>query len=435
MIMRKIYLKTMLAVLLSAFALVSCEKEQVEAFDKSATERLNERIEEIKTILTSNEEGWIMKYYIGSEQSGGGFIYTLKFTGSEAEVGFEYAETAFHYDVDTTITSLYKIADDNGPVLSFDTYNDFIHYFSTPSSSYYQALGGDFEFEIHDVSEERITMIGRRSRNTIVLEPLSQPGTEYIAGVVAMSKSFNPYYLEGMAGTETVSGTIDYSARQINIDTAGGHVSCAFCFTPSGISLYEPVELGGVEIQNLAYDQQSMKLTAGSVDIQGSVPEDWVPYDDYEGSYLLKYATNFTADVTLTPGVYNSTYILSGLNKNFTIELQYNMQTGKLVLNSQMVGTVDGYSIYFCAWALDSGGSVTWAPTAGMQTVWNGDKENAVYTFESNGYVWRTASGAKCVTDSFILFAIGDEIFYYDEASWGTNGFAQWPYIESLTKK
>lgn len=435
MIMRKIYLKTILAVLLSAFALVSCEKEQVEAFDKSATERLNERIEEIKTILTSNEEGWIMKYYIGSEQSGGGFIYTLKFTGSEAEVGFEYAETAFHYDVDTTITSLYKIADDNGPVLSFDTYNDFIHYFSTPSSSYYQALGGDFEFEIRSVSPERIEMIGRRSRNVITLEPLDRSGAEFIAGVVNVANNFIPYYLSGKIGSTSVEGTVDYSSRQLNLTADGEVVKRAFCFTDEGISLYHPLAIGGVSVQDMAYDPETMKLTASSVEIQGSVPSDWIPYADYEGSYELYYAGGFTANVELVQDVYNSTYKMTGLNQNFDLTLQYNMQKGKLELKSQLIGNAEGYPIYFCAWALDDGGSVTWAPEAGMHTVWNGDKENPVYTFESNGYTWRTASGAKCSTDSFILFAIGDDIFYFDRASWGTNGYAQWPYIETLTKK
>lgn len=421
----------------SVFAVLvpSCQKDDEAVFDKSATERLEDMVEEVRNILTANENGWVMKYYIGGSQSGGGYAYTIRFTDDDAEIGFEFAKTAFGYDVDKTITSLYKIGDDNGPVLSFDTYNDYIHYFSTPSSSYYQALGGDFEFEIRSVSPERIEMIGRRSRNVITLEPLDVSGKEFIAGVVNVANNFVPYYLSGNIGSVAVEGTVDYSNRQLDLTADGVNVRKAFCFTDEGISLYSPIEIGGVSVQDLSYDFETMALTASSVSIQGSVPSDWIPYADYEGKYELYYAGGFKANVELVQDVYNSTYKMKGLNSRYDLTLQYNMQKGKLELKSQMIGTVEGYSIYFCAWALDDGGSVTWAPEAGMHTVWNGDKENPVYTFESNGYVWRTASGAKCSTDSFILFAIGDDIFYYDEASWGTNGFAQWPYIETLTKK
>ena len=337
--------------------------------------------------------------------------------------------------MDKTITSLYKISDDNGLVLSFDTYNDYIHYFATPSSSYYQAHGGDFEFEIRNVSPDKIEMIGRRSRNVITLEPLEKPVSEYIAEVVNTANTFIPYYLNGKVGSVDVTGTVDYSNRQIQITSEDRTTTRAFCFTDKGISLYSPLTIDGVSVQEMSYSGDDMKLVAEAVEIQGSVPSDWIPYSDYEGTYELLYAGGFTASVNLVPEIHNSTYKLTGLNSNFDLVLKYNMQTGKLVLNSQMVGTAEGYSIYFCAWALEAGGSVTWATNAGMQTVWNGDKENPVYSFESNGYVWRTAAGNKCWTDSFILFAIGDDIYYFDRASWGTNGYAQWPNMESLTKK
>ncbi len=417
----------MFAVMVTSF---SCMKEDMENFDKSATERLQERIDEVKTILTGNTNGWVMKYYTGSEQSGGGYIYTMKFTDSEAEVGFEYAS-----DLGKTLTSLYKITDDNGPVLSFDTYNTYLHYFSTPSSSNYQALGGDFEFEIFDVAEDKITMVGRRSRNVIVLEPLTQSSQEYLEGVVNMSKNFVPYYINGTVGNEIVSGTVDYSSRQLNFTIGGKSHTSAFCFTPSGLSLYNPIKVSGIEVTDIEYNIQTMGLSANSVTLEGSVPEGWLPFEKYAGNYRLDYTGQFFVNVTLTPGTYNGTYIMSGVNKNYNLILNYNMQTGRLELNPQMVGTVDGYSIYFCAWALDCGGSVTWATAAGMQTSWNGDEENPVYNFEPNGYVWRNASGGKCVTDSFILFAIGStDVFYYEKASWGTNGYTQWPYLESLTK-
>lgn len=141
-----ILLFTIAAIAAAGFS--SCQKVDEEAFDKSATERLDSMIEEVRSVLTGEENGWVMKYYIGADQMGGGYTYTIRFTSTDAEIGFEYAESIFNYEQDATLKSLYKIGNDNGPVLSFDTYNDFIHYFSTPSTAHYQALGGDFEFEI-----------------------------------------------------------------------------------------------------------------------------------------------------------------------------------------------------------------------------------------------------------------------------------------------
>ena len=417
----------LLAIVFTSF---SCTKEEIENFDKSATERLQERIDEVKKTLFGSEQGWVMKYYTGASQSGGGFIYTVKFTESEAEVGFEYA-----VDLSKTLTSLYKITDDNGPVLSFDTYNDYLHYFSTPNSSLYQGLGGDFEFEVFEVTPSKITMVGRRSRNIITLEPLNVSSLEYLQGVEKMSKNFVPYFINGKVGNETVSGTVNYSERNINITIGGQEMQTAFCFTPTGLSLYKPISAGDVVVTDIDYNMETMKLTANSVELSGSVPQGWLPYDQYEGKYRLDYAGSWYANVTLTPGTYNSTYIMSGLNKNYDIILNYNMQTGRLEMNSQMIGTVDGYSIYFCAWALDGGGSVTWSSYAGLQTAWNGDEQNPVYTFEPNGFSWRNGSGQKCVTDSFILFAVSSsDVFYFDRSAWGTNGYAQWPYVKSLTK-
>ena len=434
--MRKIRIIAIVSTLLVVAAMSSCQKEDNMAFEKSATERLNDMIEDVKSILVAEENGWVMKCYVGSNASSGGFVYTVKFNSSDAEVGFEYASNFNGMEQDATLTSLYKVTDDNGPVLSFDTYNSFIHYFSTPSSAYYQALGGDFEFEIVDISPEKIEMIGRRSRNIVTLEPLEMTGSEYINGVVEMAGSFNPYYVNGKIGTEDVKGTVSYDTRHIRISTESGSQNIPFCFVPDGISLYYPIDMGGVQIQELKYDIQTMKLSAESVDLQGAVPEGWLPYDTYAGDYTLKYAGSFTADITLTPAVTNSTYVLSGLNKKYTLELKYNMQTGKLMLYSQLIGAVGDYSVYFSAWALDCGGSITWAPSSGMMLEKNTEAEGTVYDFVPNGYVWRNASGTKCTPDSFILIASNSvEAYYYDDPAWGTNGYPQWPYIESITKK
>ena len=47
-----------------------------------------------------------------------------------------------------------------GPVLTFNTYNKFMHEFATPSVSSYQAKQGDYEFYLTSKSDNTITLRG-----------------------------------------------------------------------------------------------------------------------------------------------------------------------------------------------------------------------------------------------------------------------------------
>lgn len=92
---------------------------------------------------------------------------------------------------------------------------------------------------------------------------------------------------------------------------------------------------------------------------------------------------------------------MSGLNDNYTITLKFLRTSGKLEWNSQKIGEYGGYQIWLCAWGIGgpSGGTLTWATSAGMVTTWNGDSDNPVYTFETNDYT-------GLVTTSYIMWKL-----------------------------
>ena len=63
----------------------SCLFEQKDIFPESSSERLQGYIEDVRTLLTTSENGWVMEYYPGTNQALGGYAYYLKFTETEVE--------------------------------------------------------------------------------------------------------------------------------------------------------------------------------------------------------------------------------------------------------------------------------------------------------------------------------------------------------------
>ena len=140
---------------ISSLALSSCLKDQEDVFDGNASES-----------LMSSENGWALDYYPDRNQSYGGFAYAIKFTGSSATVSSALLPGVSE-------TSLYKMTTDNGPMLSFDSYNTLMHFFATPSGDNYEAYDGDFEFVIDSVASDLVKIHGKRSGNTMYFRSLS----------------------------------------------------------------------------------------------------------------------------------------------------------------------------------------------------------------------------------------------------------------------
>ena len=76
------------------------------------------------------------------------------------------------YEGDETISSLYKVVSEEATMLTFDTYNAFIHAYAKPQgggSNPNANLQGDYEFIIKEASAEKIVMQGKKYGNTIVM--------------------------------------------------------------------------------------------------------------------------------------------------------------------------------------------------------------------------------------------------------------------------
>lgn len=258
---KKILLYTLL--FLPALLMQSCLKDQEDVFDKPYSQRMSDFLQEAQDTLVNAPYGWVFDYYPESNQSYGGVTYTVKFSNDDATVRYEQEPD------DGKLVSLYKMKEDDGPVLSFDTYNTFLHYYATPAQGMYQGYKGDFEFVIDSIGNGVVKVHGKKSGNTLYLRKLQEPAANYLAKVVDMGDSFIPYAaILNIGGQPCQVIFTSLNSRQISIYDANGSylASSAYNFTDKGIRLYEPLTINGQKVQYIDYDDDKLTLTADGVE-------------------------------------------------------------------------------------------------------------------------------------------------------------------------
>lgn len=415
--------------ILPTLLLQSCLKDQEDIFDTPSSIRMQETLDNAKKVLTSSEEGWAFEYYPDRNLSYGGYAYTVKFDNQKVTVGSEL-------DPGTFESSLYKLTNDNGPVLSFDSYNTLMHFFATPSSANYEGYDGDFEFMIMEVTDDLITLRGKRTANTMYMRRLTKPAASYIENVYAICDNMIFSTANGTLGSTEISCAVDVDARQIEITYMNGGEalvgSGSFIPTETGIHFYTPVELNGATLTDLDYDIDTFTFSGkdskgNDIKLVGVVGEDYTRFDEFEGKYDFNYHYG-AIEVTLVPDKDNNRYLIRGLNENYDIVANYVKAKGCLNITSQKVGESGSNQIWLCGWGVKSGGNLTTATGCGMYLVRSLEKEGT-YNFIPNTYT-------NIVADSFILYVSnGTQLTGAATAPWLINGSYQVPYLESLVRK
>lgn len=153
---------------------ISCTPQQDEVFEQSASMRIEKSINEVKTILTSNTNGWLFQYYPGDKQEYGGYNMILRFT-ADGNVIVNNLKVKNGADC----TSQFTIKQYGGVLLSFDTYNEAMHFFSDPINPNNEGAGigkgleGDFEFVVLNSSADKLEIRGIKTKGVCTLLPLA----------------------------------------------------------------------------------------------------------------------------------------------------------------------------------------------------------------------------------------------------------------------
>lgn len=184
----------------SALSFTACVNEEDNIFDKSAAERLNEASELYSNRLTASPNGWAVQLYPTTENEtpkGNGYLLLFRFHKNKSvdAATYTYLRTSttdqknWEYLTDT---SSWDVITDDGPVLTFNTYNKVVHLFSDPedikctgtseipSDETGKGLEGDYEFIIVDAPDDAsYMMLKGKKRGTYNLLTPVEVGVDY----------------------------------------------------------------------------------------------------------------------------------------------------------------------------------------------------------------------------------------------------------------
>lgn len=320
--MNKIF--TSILVMASAMAFTACVNEEEDIFDKSAPERL----EEIKGVyaqrLTASEGNWVMEYYPTNNlegPQGHGYLLLCQFTPDyKVKVGMNNDVTDNFYKESV---SAWEILTDNGPVLSFNTYNDVLHTFSAPNNipdteenkedETGKGYEGDYEFVITSLQEgaEHAMLKGKKrgTYNRISRLPAGVNFSEYVESVSKFTKSKFP--VGGNDLRMTVGNRLFYVASMAtgmpNIYPSTGDVVVdkdirPYLITKVGDKFYlrfrDAITANGVQEQEFCYDESADEFhgVSNSANTLRGISDDELPaYLNSVGGTVMNFGlANYT---------------------------------------------------------------------------------------------------------------------------------------------
>ena len=447
----------MLAVVAVLSVALSCVHDEAPIFEQSSSARMKQYLLDTRKVLTEAANGWVMFYYPAGpgadrgKQNIGGYVFTMKFTDDKVTI---WSEKYLGGE-----TSLYSMVADDGPVLNFNQFNEDFFYYATPAGSspniyglsggtYYQAHKGDINFNVMSFSPEEVKLRGKRSGNYYMMYPIPAGITpkEYAEKCAATAEDVFVSNFEGKFGGSDVLFKVDIANRQIDLQTLSGEevveeINTSFAYTPTGIKLYKPVTVSGVEFDEMTWDGKAKTLSYQGNTLTGRLPENWKAYEDFIGDYTLTYyATNaaFTAktpstiDISIREDVYRDTYLVSGIVNEHDLVMPYNLSSGTIALRAQVVGTEPGYYYQLAGYAC-ADGYVTYTSSYGMNGAWDVGTDPMSVSFTDNGG-WKTYR-----ITGYILYKFsnaGSRIGRVDSGEWSLktgNGYLR--YVEKIVKK
>ena len=430
--LNKLFIATLLA--LSTLAFQSCLKDQEDIFDESSSTRLQATLDNAKAVLTSAPNGWLFDYTPDKYQSYGSYIYTLQFDDAQVNVGSEIAPGQFE-------KSLYKLTNDNGPVLTFDSYNTLMHYFATPwgDSDGYQAMDGDFEFMIMDVTEDLITLQGKRTGNTMYLRRLNEDPATVLNAICAMNDDIYVSAGSGTIGELPITMSIDLSVRSMTIFWGGTEEGSeafsdeAFYLpTATGIRFVTPITVNGATISELSFNPDGYLFSGtdsngNQVSITGILPATYSFIEEFSGEFTFAFFFGiYTSNVTLTPDPATGLITMTTPG-GFNLVAKYNKSKGCLSLTGQQLYSGSDMNVFF--YAGGTGGSFYTSTQAGMDFVKSKSNPKR-FVAEANA-----ASPASVNSFYFIATYPGDDSYYLAPAPWRLNNTGQITYVQYLQKK
>lgn len=345
------------ALSVSALCMQSCLKENNNPFgDKTASQRMQEYLDNAREVLYSAPNGWAMEYFTGY----GGYNFAVKFIDTDYKgEPVDSVVAVTEQNPGNFVGSYFRLANDNGPVLSFDTYNDVLHFFATPDFNNYQGLGGDFEFIILSATPDEVILKGKRSGLISKLIPLED--NETMQQYALKSRGYADRFLlvegSGNINDEPVKVNIDLTTRAISFvsKTEEGEwdelnaQNTYYLPTAQGIRFESTIVVNDLDFSMMVLNESRRTLSDedGNFTIKFKpLPTDYTKFEDYIGEYTLQFSNGSvisTCDAKIEiEDEMGRIAKLSGFSNDYEgVYLWYNASTGRLQIKSQYVGVFE----------------------------------------------------------------------------------------------
>ena len=258
--MRRLY--TYFVVLTGALALASCSDDVENVFGATASERTDAGQRAYYSILEGSEQGWALDFYPGNRIEGG-VVYTARFKGGQATLACEQAISNpidyKSYPAGTEMTSDYRITNETGVMLTFDTYNALFHYWSQPFKGHAKGYESDYEFTFISATPDEVVLRGKKYGNLLRMYPLKSAATDYVKDVATMHTTLSAINRKrAVVDGKTYPITMAYNL--MSYEASDGQRTVAFVHTPTGIRFYEPIQMGGYSYSAMTYDKDTQEL-------------------------------------------------------------------------------------------------------------------------------------------------------------------------------
>lgn len=247
----------------AVLALTACSNTEDPIFDQSAPERLEQYKKEYSDALTADGGLWSMEYFSNEDEEGYVFVMQFNNNGSvNISANHKWIGGTFQQKVST-----WKMIADNGPVLSFNSYNSLFHIFADPADipdtkdedgrdidETGKGHEGDYEFQVMDLSDDGSTLrlLGKKRSIDIFMHRLdvNTDIQQYLADVKNVpskfSRQFNDMVLTDAEGAkyrvyDMYTGIP--SIYPLDGDPIMQTVSANGIFTLDGFRFMEPLEV------------------------------------------------------------------------------------------------------------------------------------------------------------------------------------------------
>lgn len=283
--------KVLLSILLigAAFTFQSCSDDDNEIFDDAAAVRIDKAVAEAKALLASSPNGWMMQYYTGEQYTGGGFTMLVKFDGSKAHASSDISD-----DENLVATSSYDVIKDQGPVLTFNTYNEVLHFLAQPYQGQVDGVQGDYEFVIQQMTDDAIYLKGKKWGNKFVMTriPETVNWADYLNELKKTDEATAFTYLVEKSGA--VVDTLIIYRDEHNALMASQTETVPYYYVPGGIEFHETMTAkDGTSFSSIKLvDVATSKYTdaAGTVDLVKCTDEGFnMDISRLVGEWSVKY--------------------------------------------------------------------------------------------------------------------------------------------------